>query len=126
MSTLEIQAEAFQNIQTLCTNYSKDGKVRKTSVYLTNKLTSLEDLWLDFDERHLELLQIEQQDIEYFTEKVYEKTKELYAKTKADILNLMRNPTEPKMKPSMPPPPPPSTSTEPLLVTGLKQATGTT
>lgn len=91
MDKLALQSTCFENIKTLCINFKKDSKSRKTKEYLDKRLSSLDAQWMDFNERHTLLLQeIEDKKINYFTEDVYSKTKTMYETTKADILKMLQ------------------------------------
>lgn len=90
METLKVQEECFNNIKTLCSNYMKDSKSRKTEEYLGIRLQSLERQWLDFERRHVTLLEtIEEKSHEYFKGDIFNKTKQLYLKTKVDMDSLL-------------------------------------
>ncbi|KAL4718951.1 hypothetical protein ACJJTC_005169 [Scirpophaga incertulas] len=91
MDKLELQSTCFENIKTLCVNYRKDSTSRKTENYLNIRLTSLEEQWKDFEARNaLLLLELEDKTINYFSEDVYNKTKEMYLATKTDINNRLQ------------------------------------
>nr|XP_037875903.1 uncharacterized protein LOC119630464 [Bombyx mori] len=91
MDKLELQSTCFENIKTLCTNYRKDSSSRKTEEYLNIRLSSLEEQWRDFEARNaLLLLELEDKTIHYFSEDVYNKTKEMYLATKTDINNRLK------------------------------------
>lgn len=90
MDKLELQSTCFDNIKTLCVNYRKDSSTRKTVDYLNKRLSSLENQWKDFDSRHAMLvLELEDKKINYFTDDVYNRTKEMYIATKTDITNRL-------------------------------------
>ncbi|KAH9644482.1 hypothetical protein HF086_006015 [Spodoptera exigua] len=72
MNKLALQSACFENIKTLCNNYNKDSKTRKTKEYLNKRLTSLEAQWVDFNTRHTLLSQeIEDKNINYFMDDIY-------------------------------------------------------
>lgn len=97
MSTeLKVQSDVFENIKRLYSNYKKDGPSRKTSDYLTEKLIHLENQWADFDGRNNILMQSEDKSHEYFTEKVYIRTKQMYEELKQDILSRLQSAALPK------------------------------
>ncbi|XP_022824061.1 uncharacterized protein LOC111354747 [Spodoptera litura] len=99
MENLELQSTCFENIKSLCVNYRKDSASRKTLDYLNKRLASLENQWKDFDSRHTQLVRtLEDKTINYFTDNIYEKTEEMYLKTKADIIEKLSNWTELQQK----------------------------
>ncbi|KAJ8704254.1 hypothetical protein PYW08_012978 [Mythimna loreyi] len=86
MEKLELQSACFENIKTLCVNYRKDSESRKTVEYLKKRLTSLENQWQDFENRHAELLlELEDKNIEYFKDDIFRKTQDMFVTTKMDI-----------------------------------------
>ncbi|PZC75227.1 hypothetical protein B5X24_HaOG206534 [Helicoverpa armigera] len=90
MDKLELQSTCFDNIKTLCVNYRKDASTRKTVDYLNKRLSSLDNQWTDFDSRHAMLvLELEDKNINYFNDDVYNRTKEMYLATKTDITNRL-------------------------------------
>lgn len=99
MSKLQLQSTCFENIKTLCNNYKKDGRSRKTTEYLNKRLSSLEDQWMDFNARHTLLLQeIEDKSINYFVEDIYGKTKSMYETTRTDISRMLQQSAEENIK----------------------------
>ncbi|KAL4714253.1 hypothetical protein ACJJTC_009605 [Scirpophaga incertulas] len=97
MNKLEFQQICFDNIKTLCSNYNKDSSSRKTEEYLNKRLKSLQSQWQDFEERNFVLEQeLENKNINYFMDGVYEKTKKIYEETKTNIENRLRNLKEQK------------------------------
>lgn len=90
MEELKVQEQCFNNIKSLCTNYGKDSKARKTEEYLTTRLKSLECHWKDFQERHFTLVEIvDDKSLKYFTDDIFSKTKQLYQTTKKDMELLL-------------------------------------
>ncbi|KAL4718571.1 hypothetical protein ACJJTC_014395 [Scirpophaga incertulas] len=97
MNKLEFQQICFDNIKTLCSNYNKDSSSRKTEEYLNKRLKSLQSQWQDFKERNFVLEQeLENKNINYFMDGVYEKTKKIYEETKTNMENRLRNLKEQK------------------------------
>lgn len=91
MEYLQLQSTCFENIKKLCTNYRKDGADRKTEEYLRKRLSSLDSQWKDFEARHTELLiAVEERNIEYFIENVFEKTEQMVETTRKDIMNRLK------------------------------------
>ncbi|XP_075977359.1 uncharacterized protein LOC142977365 [Anticarsia gemmatalis] len=91
MEMLKQQQESFDTIKTLCSNYKKDSKSRKTEEYLTKRLEFLENTWKEFEKRHETLIQTcEEKNINYFTEDVFSKTQALYETIKMDMLDLLK------------------------------------
>lgn len=88
---LTAQDATFESIKALCSNYKKDSASRKTESYLQQRLTKLEQLWEEFEHRHITKLEVleDKSNINYFTNKVYEKTKQLYESTKSHMKELL-------------------------------------
>ncbi|KAL4715680.1 hypothetical protein ACJJTC_006259 [Scirpophaga incertulas] len=111
MNKLEFQQICFDNIKTLYSNYNKDSSSRKTEEYLNKRLKSLQSQWQDFEERNFVLEQelevkninkirkqhtLENKNINYFMDGVYEKTKKIYEETKTNMENRLRSLKEQK------------------------------
>ncbi|KAI5634393.1 putative peptidase (DUF1758) domain-containing protein [Phthorimaea operculella] len=90
MEELKLQEKCFESIKSICSNYSKDTITRKTVPYLKLRLESLLQQWKDFEQRDIILKEtIEDKDITYFNDKVFEKTQTMYEETKLNMQRLL-------------------------------------
>ena len=87
------QSELVDLINSLETNFRKDGAGRKTPEYLMKKLTSLESFWQEFKSNHGKLVQFNSPP-EYFSQNICSKLEERYILFKNTLLSYKYNTLE--------------------------------
>lgn len=88
-ATLNSQVESYEQIKKICSNYKKDSSSRKTVDYLEKRLLALNAHWQEFECNNEILLQLENKDIEYFNDNIFEITKAMYEETKQSMSDLL-------------------------------------
>ncbi|CAG4952080.1 unnamed protein product [Parnassius apollo] len=87
---MDLQLQCFNIIKSLCSNYKKDGASGKTEEYLLSRIQSIDDQWIDIEQRHKIVVEtVEDKNIDYFTGNVFTKTKELYETTLQSMQYLL-------------------------------------
>jgi HD-like signal output (HDOD) protein len=71
------QKELAEKIEKLNINFKKDGPSRKTREYLNTRKELLTQLWGQFQRAHNELSTKLNEDHLYFSQQLYEKTREI-------------------------------------------------
>lgn len=82
------QEESFDKIKSICTNYRKDSASRKTLEYLETRLDALNAHWDEFESNHQVLTKLEDKNIGYFVDGIYNKLKTLYEETRLGMSQL--------------------------------------
>lgn len=94
------QAEILETIKSIQSNFKKDSASRKTPEYLEKRLTTLENLWAEFEQNNHRLGGMKDESQEYFIENVFERTRDLYQDIRKSILtyNKEEKATQPSGK----------------------------
>ncbi|KAF9807251.1 hypothetical protein SFRURICE_002848 [Spodoptera frugiperda] len=123
---VETQYQIMQAMNTLLTNFKKDGPSRRTTANVQKKIDLLDKYWAEFQNNHEKIRERENLTHPYFAQDSYEQTKEFYNSTREYLvkyLNLDQKPVSPILKsPAWTYDPTPSTShvtaTEPIREPG--------
>ncbi|XP_059047784.1 uncharacterized protein LOC131843186 [Achroia grisella] len=78
MELIKRQADIFESINKIRINFNKDSSSRKTSDYLKNRIETLNNLWGEFEQNHVELSSYEDKSAQYFRDNIYQKTKDVF------------------------------------------------
>lgn len=83
-----------KEIETLYSNYKKDGPKRRTETYLNNKLTELNKLWSVFstNAQAIKPFEIEYAKDAYFEQDYFEAIEKIYNKMKTLIAEHKKTP----------------------------------
>lgn len=85
---MEGQLDVANSIKRLVTNFNKDSASRKTEEYLKNRLSTLETLWADFQQRHKQIPVVKEH--EYTKDNIFEQVSILYGQLKTAILDHLK------------------------------------
>ncbi|XP_073950917.1 uncharacterized protein [Choristoneura fumiferana] len=85
------QKEIIHAIERICINFGKDGPGRKTEEYIQTRLSSLDELWKEFEQNHVDLIAFNDVSSEYFTKNIYGGMVEYYEKERKVISTYQIN-----------------------------------
>ncbi|XP_022816857.1 uncharacterized protein LOC111349839 [Spodoptera litura] len=100
---IETQYQIMQAMNTVLTNFKKDGPSRKTTTNIKKKIDLLDKYWAEFQNNHEKISERENLTHPYFAQDSYEQTKEFYNSTREYLvkyLNLDQKPVSPILKSS--------------------------
>ncbi|KAF9816452.1 hypothetical protein SFRURICE_000358 [Spodoptera frugiperda] len=92
---VETQYQIMQAMNTLLTNFKKDGPSRRTTANVQKKIDLLDKYWAEFQNNHEKIRERENLTHPYFAQDSYEQTKEFYNSTREYLvkyLNLDQKP----------------------------------
>ncbi|XP_045457859.1 uncharacterized protein LOC123668109 [Melitaea cinxia] len=72
------QYQLMQSIENIYTNFKKDGAERKTYSNIQRRISTLEAYWNEFNGNHMQLIDYQNVDHEYFKHNCYQKTNDYY------------------------------------------------
>lgn len=110
MSTLEDllsnQKQITGGIETLYTNFKKDGPDRKTSDYIRRRLETLDAYWKEYEMNQSKLIEYPDKSNEYFVGNHYQQAKQYYLSVRDKILatptSSIIRPATPTIRPATP------------------------
>ncbi|KAF9800084.1 hypothetical protein SFRURICE_016961 [Spodoptera frugiperda] len=79
---VETQYQIMQAMNTLLTNFKKDGPSRRTTANVQKKIDLLDKYWAEFQNNHEKIRERENLTHPYFAQDSYEQTKEFYNSTR--------------------------------------------
>lgn len=83
---IHTQKEAIKELQRKIVNFNKDNKTEKSKPeYFSRRIVRLDSWWIAFDARHTSLGAARETNHKYFTENLYESTKNLYHKHRQEL-----------------------------------------